>query len=106
MEDPIGILCTDNHHFYPSDDLPPRNDSPALTSLTVNCQSLLAKRESFMNLIEIYHPDIILALSLGLTLICHHANFFQKAILSIVKTEKMDMVVSSLPAENLLFHAV
>ena len=30
-----------------------------LTSLAVNCQSLLAKRESFMNLIDTYNPDII-----------------------------------------------
>ena len=59
MEDPIGVLCTDDDHFYPSDDLSFRNDSPALASLTVNCQSLLAKRESFMNSIETYHPDII-----------------------------------------------
>ena len=41
------------------DDLPPVNDSLILTSLTVNCQSLLAKRESFMNLIDTHNPDII-----------------------------------------------
>ena len=30
-----------------------------LTSLAVNCQSLLAKRELFINLIDTYNPDII-----------------------------------------------
>lgn len=34
-------------------------DSPILTSLTVNCQSLLAKKESFLNLIDTYKPDIV-----------------------------------------------
>ena len=48
----MGVLCTYNHHFYPSDDLSSRNDSPTLISLIVYCQSLLAKRESLMNLID------------------------------------------------------
>ena len=52
-------LFSDLVTFYPSDDLSSRNDSPGLISLTVNCQSLLAKRDSFMNLIGTYHPDII-----------------------------------------------
>ena len=35
------------------------SDPPVITTLTLNCQSLLPKRESFMNLINTYHPDII-----------------------------------------------
>ena len=52
----LSVPRTDNH---PLADLPLANDSPILTSLTVNCQSLLAKKESFFNLLDTYNPDII-----------------------------------------------
>ena len=43
----------------PSVNLSPSTDSPMLTTLIVNCQSLLAKRESFLNLINTFTPDVI-----------------------------------------------
>ena len=52
----LSVPHTDNH---PLVDLPLANDSPTLTSLTVNCQSLLVKKESFFNLLNTYNPDII-----------------------------------------------
>ena len=99
-------LFSDLVTFYPSDDLSSRNDSPGLISLTVNCQSLLAKRDSFMNLIDTYHPDIIFGTESWLNPDIASVNFSQNAILSIINTEKMDMVVYSLPAENIFLHAV
>ena len=59
-----------------------------------------------MNLIETYHPDIIFGTESWLNPDMSSCELFPEAILSIVKTEKMDMVVPSLPAVNLLFYAV
>ena len=49
----LSVPRNDNHLLA---DLPLAND---LTSLTVNCQSLLAKKESFLSLLDTYNPDII-----------------------------------------------
>ena len=49
----LSVFSTHNHHTYPPDHL---NN---LMSLTINCQSLLAKKESHMNLISVHNPDII-----------------------------------------------
>ena len=53
MEDTLSALRTDN--FVTAD----LSNSPILTSITVNCQSLLAKKESFLNLLDTYIPDTV-----------------------------------------------
>ena len=58
-----------------------------------------------MNLIDTHNPDIILELNFGLILI-YQVNYSQMVTLLIVMTEKMVMVVFSLPAKNLLLHVV
>ena len=56
-EDTSSAFCTIS-------DLPPKKDSPnpadhSLIALSLNCQSLPAKKESFVNLINTHSPDII-----------------------------------------------
>jgi len=36
------------------------NKFPQLTALIVNCQSLVAKRASFLNLLDLHLPDVVL----------------------------------------------
>ena len=52
-EDTLSALRTDN---FATADL---HNFPILMSLTVNFQSLLAKKESFINLLDTYNPDIV-----------------------------------------------
>lgn len=91
MEDTISVLCTDNHHSYPLADLSPVNDSPELISLSVNCQSLLAKRKSFINLIVTHDPDIVFGTESWHNY--YQVNYSQLATLSITGTEKMAMAM-------------
>ena len=35
------------------------SDAIVLSSLILNCQSPLAKKESFVNLLDLHHPDIV-----------------------------------------------
>ena len=61
----MSSLCTDNYYPTPSSDLPSpahsnySNQSPQLSALVVNCQSLVAKKASFLNLLNARHPDIV-----------------------------------------------
>ena len=61
----MSSLCTDNYYPTPSSDLPSpapsnhSNQSPQLSALVVNCQSLVAKKASFLNLLNSRHPDIV-----------------------------------------------
>ena len=55
-----------------------------------------------MILIETHNPGM----NLGLILIYHQVKYFLMATLSIVRIEKMAMVVFSLPAVNHLLHVV
>ena len=61
MEDTISALCTDNQ-TSPTVEPLPSLDSSILTAITLNCQYLLAKQESFINLIEFHTPDIVFGL--------------------------------------------
>ena len=36
-----------------------------LSTLVLNCQSIVAKKESFINLLDVYHPDVVLAVNSG-----------------------------------------
>ena len=61
----MSPLCTDNYCPTPSSDLPSltttnhSDKSPQLSALVVNCQSLVAKKASFLNLLNSHHPDIV-----------------------------------------------
>ena len=37
----------------------PSSEAALLSALVLNCQSLVAKKESFINLLDVYHPDIV-----------------------------------------------
>ena len=55
-------LCTDNQPPYPPhdpSDFSTNNSINSLSILVLNCQSVVAKKESFLNLISSYSPDII-----------------------------------------------
>ena len=53
MQLPVIALRTDN---FATADL---HNSPILTPLTANCQSLLAKKNHFINLLNTYNPDVV-----------------------------------------------
>ena len=61
----MSSLCTDNYYPTPSSDSPSpapsnhSNQSLQLSALVVNCQSLAAKKASFLNLLNSRHPDIV-----------------------------------------------
>ena len=61
----MSSLGTDNYYPTPSSDLPSpapsnhSNQSPQLSALVVNCQSLVAKKAPFLNLLNSCHPDIV-----------------------------------------------
>jgi len=61
----MSHLCTDNDCPTPLNDLPsltPANHSAQslqLSALVINCQSLVAKRASFSNLLNSCHSDIV-----------------------------------------------
>ena len=44
------VNCSDNP-------IPP-SEATLLSALVLNCQSLVAKKESFINLLDVQHPDI------------------------------------------------
>ena len=93
-----SVPRTDNH---PLADLPLANDSPILTTLTVNCQSLLAKNESFFNLLDTYTQKLSLVQNRGSNLTYYQVKFFQQVTLCIVETIVMAMVVFLSPVVNL-----
>ena len=45
----VNVNSTGNH----------TNEAILLSSLVLNCQSLVSKKESFMNLLDLHHPDIV-----------------------------------------------
>ena len=56
----MSDLRTDNYPFPPQHTSKiSTSGSPLISTLTLNCQSLLAKRESFMNIVNMYSPNII-----------------------------------------------
>ena len=36
------------------------NHSLFLSALVLNCQSIVPKKESFINLLDVYHPDVVI----------------------------------------------
>ena len=61
----VSPPCTDNLSCNTLQNLPSPistncfDESPQLSALVVNCQSLVAKKASFLNLLDSYCPDIV-----------------------------------------------
>ena len=58
----VSNICpTDIQSATPSSNFPSIDctNHPSLSALILNCQSLVAKKESFLNLLDLYHPDIV-----------------------------------------------
>ena len=99
-EDMLSALRTDN---FATADL---HNFPILMSLTVNFQSLLAKKESFINLLDTYNPDIVFGKESWLKPDVLSSEAFPEGH-SVYRTDRSDGYGGVLfLVEKLLFHAI
>ena len=99
-EDTLSALRTDN---FATADL---HNFPILMSLTVNFPSLLAKKESFINLLDTYNPDIVFGKESWLKPDVLLSEAFPEGH-SVYGTDRSDGYGGVLfLVEKLLFHAI